>query len=57
MQNVMNLLMLVCASFAAMAFGVMAAYGLCRAVFSMLRIHARSIAAEPQAKAQIARLT
>jgi hypothetical protein len=57
MQDAMNLLMLVCASLAAMAFGVMAAYGLCRVVFSILRIHARSVAMQPQTKPQIARLT
>ena len=44
MQDAMNLLMLVCASVAAMAFGVLAAYGICRAAFAALRIHARSVA-------------
>jgi hypothetical protein len=44
MQDAMNLLMLVCASVAAMAFGVLAAYGICRAAFAVLRIHARSVA-------------
>ncbi|MGC2163187.1 MAG: hypothetical protein WA634_14845 [Silvibacterium sp.] len=57
MQDAINLLMLVCASFAAMAFGVLAAYGICRVAFAVLRIHARSVALEPQAKPQIARLT
>lgn len=57
MQDAMNLLMLVCASVAAMAFGVLAAYGLCRMAFSILRIHARSVAAQPQTKPQVARLT
>lgn len=57
MQGLMNLLMLVCASAAAMAFGVLAAYGICRIAFSILRIHARSIALGSQAKPQIARLT
>jgi hypothetical protein len=43
MQDAINLLMLVCASVAAMAFGVLAAYGICRAAFAILRIHARSV--------------
>lgn len=46
MQALMNLLMLACASIAAMAFGVLAAYGICRAAFATLRIHARSVAGE-----------
>jgi hypothetical protein len=57
MQDVINMLMLVCASLAAMAFGVLAAYGICRAAFALLRVHARSVAMEPQAKPQVARLT
>ncbi|MGB7191715.1 MAG: hypothetical protein WBD10_16380 [Acidobacteriaceae bacterium] len=44
MQDLINLVMLICASVAAMAFGVLAAYGICRAAFAVLRIHARSIA-------------
>lgn len=46
MQDAMNMLMLVCASLAAMAFGVLAAYGICRMAFSIFRLHARSVAAE-----------
>lgn len=62
MQDAINTLMLICASLAAMAFGVLAAYCICRAVFAVLRIHARSVAMEaarihPQTKPQIARLT
>ncbi len=38
--------MLICASAAAMAFGVLAAYGICRAGFAVLRLHARSVALE-----------
>ena len=57
MQDAVNLLMLVCASLAAMAFGVLGAYALCRIAFSILRIHARSAAMQPQTKPQIARLT
>jgi hypothetical protein len=45
MQDAMNTLMLVCASLASLAFGVLAAYGICRAAFAIFRIHARSVAA------------
>jgi len=44
MQNVINMLMLVCASLASLAFGVLAAYGICRTAFALFRIHARSVA-------------
>jgi hypothetical protein len=44
MQDGINLLMLVCAAAAALAFGVLAAYSLCRVAFALLRFHARSIA-------------
>jgi hypothetical protein len=57
MRDAVNMLMLVCASFAAMAFGVLAAYGICRAGFAVLRFHARSVAMELQTKPQVARLT
>jgi hypothetical protein len=62
MLDGINTLMLVCASLAAMAFGVLAAYGICRAGFAILRIHARSIAMEaagikPQREPQTAQLT
>jgi hypothetical protein len=45
MQDAINLLMLVCASLAALAFGVLLAYGICRIAFAIIRLHARSIAA------------
>jgi hypothetical protein len=57
MQNFTNLIMLVCASLAAMAFGVLAAYGILRIAFSIFRIHARSVGMQPQTNPQIARLT
>ena len=46
MQDAVNFLMLVCASLAAMAFGVLLAYGVCRAAFAAIRAHARSVAAQ-----------
>lgn len=57
MQDVTNLVMLVCASFAAMAFGVLAAYGILRIGFSIFGIHARPVDLRQQAKHQVARLT
>lgn len=57
MQDAISLLMLACASLAAMAFGVLAAYGVLRVAFSIFRIHARSVAMQPHSKHQIARLT
>lgn len=57
MHDFMDMLMLVCASLAAMAFGVLGAYGICRMAFAILREHARSVTLEPQTKRQIARLT
>ncbi|HTY85286.1 MAG TPA: hypothetical protein VMB19_13775 [Silvibacterium sp.] len=60
MQDAINLLMLICASLAALAFGVLLAYAVCRAAFAAIRIHARSVAAassaEPDAEPQIAGL-
>jgi hypothetical protein len=35
-----DLVMLVCAVFAALAFGVLAAYGVCLAMFGLFRMHA-----------------
>ncbi|MFZ0661566.1 MAG: hypothetical protein WAM66_02650 [Acidobacteriaceae bacterium] len=61
MQDAMNMLMLICASLAALAFGVLAAYGICRAAFAVLRIHVRSVALGNSGigrnKPQVARLT
>ncbi len=54
MQNLMNLIVLMCAAVAALAFGVLAAYGICRAAFGVLKIHARSYAKVPQTKPEIA---
>lgn len=48
----MNMLMLICATLASLAFGVLVAYGILRGAFILLRQHAGLIAAE-KAKAQI----
>lgn len=44
MQNAMDVLMLMCATLAALAFGVLAAYGVCRGAFAVFRIHALQVA-------------
>ena len=56
MQDAVNSLMLVCAALASLAFGVLAAYGLCRATFAKLFRHAGPIAApagQPPMPAQV----
>ncbi len=37
MADLLNLLMLICASVGSMAFGVLAAYGIFRAAFALMR--------------------
>jgi hypothetical protein len=58
MQDAINLLMLACASLAALAFGVLLAYGICRTAFAIMRMHVRSVAAansaEPESAPQTA---
>ena len=44
MQDFLNTIALVCASVAALAFGVLFAYACCQAGFMALRAHARSTA-------------
>ena len=44
MQDMMNLAMLICATAASLAFGVLTAYSLCRAAFAVLRVHSASVA-------------
>jgi hypothetical protein len=57
MQDALNLVMLVCAAVAALAFGVLGAYVICRGAFATLKMHARSLVAEArQPKAEIARV-
>ncbi len=52
MQDMMNMLMLICASLAALAFGVLSAHAICRVAFGILRMHARSVAVETAVKAK-----
>ncbi|WP_158615533.1 hypothetical protein [Acidipila sp. EB88] len=44
MQDLLNLFMLVCAIMASLGFGVFVAHSLCRAAFSLLKLHAGSVA-------------
>jgi hypothetical protein len=46
MQNAMVMVMLVSAALAAMAFGVIVSYAICKGLFTALRLHARSIRME-----------
>lgn len=55
MQNAVDVLMLICATLAAMAFGVLAAYGVCRAAFVVFRIHALQVA--QRARTRVARVS
>ena len=41
MQDLLNLVALVCAAFASMGFGVYAAYAIVKAAFSLMHWHAR----------------
>ena len=40
----MSSLLLICAAFASLAFGVLMAYGICQILFSLFRVHALSAA-------------
>jgi len=51
MQEAVNSLMLVCAALASLAFGVLLAYGACRAAFAKLFRHAGQAAARARAMA------
>jgi hypothetical protein len=51
MENLMNLAMLFCASVGSMAFGILAAYGILRAGFALMRPQQRSAAVKPQPEA------
>lgn len=59
MQDLVNTVMLFCAVAAAMAFGVLLAYVVCKGAFSLFRIHARSVAASSvrNTETQVARVS
>jgi hypothetical protein len=48
MSDLLNLTMLVCAAVGSMAFGVLAAYGIFRFAFAMMRPQKRPVAVETQ---------
>ena len=54
MQDMMNLLMLLCAIVASLAFGMLSAMVLCRGAFAAFRFHANSVANSKLSKAAIA---
>jgi hypothetical protein len=47
MADLLNLVMLVCATLGSMAFGVLAAYGIFRVGFAMMRPQRRTVAVKP----------
>ena len=49
MTDLLNFLMLVCASIGAMVFGILAAYGILRSAFSVMRRHAHPGLVKPPA--------
>ncbi len=57
MQDWMNLLMLVCASLAALAFGVLSAQAICRVAFTLLGVHARSVTGQSVVESKVTAAT
>jgi hypothetical protein len=45
MDNAINFVMLVCAASAALAVGVLLGYGICKGLFTLFNLHARTVAA------------
>jgi hypothetical protein len=54
-ETVVDLAMLICASVGSMAFGILAAYGILRVGFALMRPPARRVAMKPQP--QVARVS
>ena len=50
MTDLLNLVMLICASVGSMAFGVLAAYGIFRVAFAMMRPRRKPVTVKPQAE-------
>jgi hypothetical protein len=46
MSDLLNLIMLICAAVGSMAFGVLAAYGVFRFVFGLMRPQSHAVAVE-----------
>jgi hypothetical protein len=51
MADLFNLVMLVCAAIGSMAFGVLAAYGVFRVAFAMMRPRPKTVPVKAQAEA------
>ena len=51
MADLLNLAMLICATLGAMAFGILAAYAILRAVFSLMRPRKAAAPVKPQTEA------
>jgi hypothetical protein len=57
MQDLMNTVLLICAAIAALCLGVGLAFGFCKVGFAILRMHARSMTAQPpRVKTSVARV-
>ena len=53
MVDFLNVVMLICAIVGSMAFGVLAAYGIFRVGFSMMRPRRKTVAVKPQPEAAL----
>lgn len=53
MVDFLNVVMLICAIVGSMAFGVLAAYGIFRAGFAMMRPRRKAVAVKPQPEAAL----
>jgi hypothetical protein len=51
MADFLNLVLLICASVGSLAFGILAAYGILRAGFAMMKPRERRVALKPQTRA------
>jgi hypothetical protein len=56
MQDLVNMLMLICAAVGALGLGVVMAYLICKMGFAALKIQSRPAASVAPAKAQVARV-
>ena len=57
MADLLNLVMLICASLASMAFGIFAAYGILRVAFALMRPRPSSAPVPVKAAPEMARLS
>jgi hypothetical protein len=57
MSDLFNLVMLLCASLAAMAFGIFLAYGILCVIFALMRPRAGAVQATVKSSPEMARLS